>query len=312
MARRHVIFGCNGPVGVELMERLAATGDEVVGVCRSGRSEAPAGTRIEAADVRDVEAAKRLAQGASVVYCCIGIPYETWPDLWPGIIEGLLAATEAAGARLVFADNLYCYGPQDRPLEKDMPLTDYGRKPALRASLARTMLEAHRQGRAPVVLVRASDFYGPRVTNAELGETVFPRLLAGKAAQLLGRIDVPHTFAYVPDFARALVTLASADDDAFGRAWHVPSAPAVTQREVIERIGTLIGTRPKIQRLPGFGVGLLGLFNPLMRELHELIFQWQRPYLVDHSRFAQRFWGDFTPLDEGLAATVEWYRRRDA
>ena len=162
---------------------------------------------------------------------------------------------------------------------------------------------------APVVVVRASDFYGPRVTNAALGEIVFGRLLAGKSAQILGKADILHTFAYVPDLGRALVTLANAADDAYGRAWHVPSAPALTQREVVERVASILGVRPKIQTLPAFAVRMVGLVNPILRELYELMYQWQRPFLVDHSDFAARFWSDFTPLDEGLRATAEWYRK---
>lgn len=305
---KQVVFGCSGPIGVALMERLVAAGHEVVGVCRSGRSEAPGGARIEAADVRAGEAAARLAEGAEVLYSCIGIPYPLWVDLWPAIVEGLLAAAEAASARLIFADNLYCYGAQNRPLREDLPLTDYGRKPTLRAKMARTLLEAHRVGRAPVALVRASDFYGPRVTNSGLGERVFPNLLAGKPVQLLGNPDVPHAFSFAPDFARALETLGAAEEEALGQAWHLPNAAARSQREVIERIGELAGKPVKIRSLRRRMVAMLALFSPTLRELKELMHQWELPYRVDHSKWAERFGDEHTPLEEGLRATLDWYR----
>ena len=305
-----MVFGCSGPVGVALMERLAAAGHEVVGVCRSGESEAPVGARIEAADVRDAGAAARLAEGAEVIYGCMGIPYEAWVDLWPGIIEGLLTVAESAGARLVFADNLYCYGSQHRPLAEDLPLTDYGRKPTLRAKMARTLLEADRVGRARVALVRASDFYGPRVLNAALGERVFPNLLAGKPVQLLGDPDAAHAFTYVPDFAQALETVGAGEDEDFGQAWHVPNAPARTQREVIEMLGEFAGKPVKIRSLRRRTVVLLALFSPVLRELKELMHQWELPYRVDHSKWAARFGEAHTPLEEGLAATLDWYRSR--
>ena len=310
MSRKHVVFGCNGPIGTALMERLAAGGREVVGVCRSGEAVAPAGARVEAGDVRDREAAARLAAGAEVVYGCVGIPYEAWVDLWPGIIEGLLSAAEAAGARLVFADNLYAYGAKNRPLTEEMRLTDYGRKPPLRAKLARTMLEAHRVGRARVALVRASDFYGPRVTNAALGERVFPNLLRGKPVQLLGDPDAPHAFTYAPDFARALETMGAAEDEDYGQAWHVPNAPALSQREVIALAGELAGQTVKIRSLRRRTVAVLSLFSPMLRELKELMHQWELPYRVDHSKWAARFGDEPTPLAEGLRATLDWYRAR--
>jgi nucleoside-diphosphate-sugar epimerase len=310
MSGKQVVFGCNGPIGTALMERLVAAGHEVVGVCRSGESEAPAGARIEAGDVRDPEQAAGLAAGAEVVHGCVGIPYEAWMDLWPGIIEGLLTAAEASGARLVFADNLYAYGAKNRPLTEEMRLTDYGRKPTLRAKLARTMLEAHRVGRARVALVRASDFYGPRVTNAALGERVFPNLLTGKPVQLLGDPDARHAFTYAPDFARALETMAGAEDEDYGQAWHVPNAPALTQRQVIALAGELAGRQVKIRSLRRRTVALLALFSPMLRELKEMMHQWELPYRVDHAKWAARFGDDATPLEEGLRATLDWYRSR--
>ncbi len=308
MSGKQVVFGCNGPIGVALMERLAAEGHEVVGVCRSGESASPAGARIEAGDVRDPERAAQLAAGADVVYGCVGIPYEAWVNLWPGIVEGLLAAAESAEARLVFADNLYCYGAQNRPLSEDMPFTDYGRKPPLRAKLARTMLEAHRVGRARVALVRASDFYGPRVENSGLGERVFPRLLEGKAVQLLGDPEAVHAFTYAPDFARALAVMAAAEDEDYGQAWHVPNAPARTQREVVEMAAGLADRPARIRSLRRRTVSLLAPFSSVLREVKELMYQWELPYRVNHSKWAARFGEQHTPLEEGLRTTLDWYR----
>ena len=292
------------------MEDLVAAGHEVVGVCRSGRSEAPEGARIEAADVADADAARRVAAGADVVHGCVGIPYPVWLDQWPGIVDGLLAAAE--GARLVFADNLYCYGPQNEPLTEGLPLTDRGRKPALRAGMVRTMLEAHQSGRAQVAMVRASDFYGPRVLNAALGERVFANLLDGKPAQILGNGTFRHTFTFVPDFSRALRTVAEAGDDAYGQAWHAPSAPARAPRAVIQKVGELAGVEARVQPLSRPLITVLALFVPLMRELKEMGFQWDRSYEVVHEKFATRFWGDFTPFDEGLRATIDWYRAQQS
>lgn len=307
----HVVFGCNGAVGVDLLARLAARGVRVRGVCRSGVAEAPEGVEVVAGDASDRETAPRLAKGAAVVYSTVGIEYQyqRWVEQWPPIIDGLLDAAEAAGARLVFADNLYCYGPQMIPLREDLPMTVYGKKPALRARLARRLFEAHRAGRVQVAVVRASDFYGPRVLLSGLGERVFPKVLAGKPAQVLGDPDAPHSYTYVPDFARALVSVAEASD-AFGEAWHVPSAPARSHRELVGAIAKLAGSAPKLQVLSPKMLRLAALFSSKMRELKEMLFVWDRPYRIDHTKFAERFWSDFTPLDEGLAATLAWYRAR--
>jgi nucleoside-diphosphate-sugar epimerase len=301
-----VVFGCNGPVGVALMEELVHRGRQVRGVCRSGRSKAPPGAEIMAGDAADADAARRLSEGAEVVYACIGIPYPQWRERWPPIVEGLLSAAE--GRRLVFADNLYAYGPVSRPLNEELPPTTFGRKPVLRARMTFDMLAADRAGRTRVAIVRASDFYGPRVRNALLGERVFPAALEGRRAQLLGDIDQPHAYTYAPDFSRALARLGS-DEKALGQIWHVPNAPARTTREIVEAIYRLAGTQPRISVMPSWMIHGLALVSPLMRELKEMEFQRDRPYLVEDRRARETFGLTHTGLDEGLAATLEWYRQ---
>ena len=303
----NVVFGCNGPVGAELMHQLAALGGKVRGVCRSGRAEAPEGVEVVAGDASDAAEVARLAAGAATVYCCIGVDYARY-ELWPPIVEGLIGGCGRAGVPLVFADNLYCYGPVDGPLREDLPMTTFGRKPSLRARIAERLLAAHAAGTARVAIARASDFYGPRVLVSALGERVFPAVLAGRAAQVLGDPSRPHAYTYVPDFARALITLAG-HADAFGQAWHVPNAAARPTREVVEAVFRLAGTRPRLSALPPWLVGALRPFVPVMGELAEMMFQWRRPYLVDHSKYASRFGDHATPLEQGLAATLDWYRR---
>jgi nucleoside-diphosphate-sugar epimerase len=302
----HVVVGCNGPVGVATMFALRARGLEVRGASRSGRSEAPPGVEIVRADARDEAAMERLCAGAEVVYGTVGLPYPEWMSQWPKVVVGLLAG--ARNKRLVFADNLYAYGPQTRPLTEDMPLTELGRKPALRARLDRDMLRAHQSGACRVALVRASDFYGPRVRQSLLGEQVVGRVVKGQAAQALPGVDEPHSLTYIDDFARALVDVALSPDDAWGRSWHVPNAPARTVRDLVEKLYELSGERPKMTVMPGWMLTALGWFSPLMREIGEMRANLERPYLVDSSAFVARFGWNATPFEEGLEKTLDWYR----
>jgi nucleoside-diphosphate-sugar epimerase len=306
----HVVVGCNGPVGVATMFELRSRGLPVRGASRSGRSEAPDRTEIVQADARDPEAMQRLCADATVVYGTVGLPYPEWTSEWPKIVRGLL--TGARGKRLVFADNLYAYGPQTRPLTEDMPLTEVGQKPALRARLDREMLLSHTSGACRVALVRASDFYGPRVRASLLGEQVLEPVVSGGAARLLPGVDEPHSFTYIDDFARALVDLAVAPDDAYGRSWHVPNAPAKTVREIVAMLYALAGREPKVTVMPGFMLSVLGWFSPLMREIGEMRQNLEKPYLVDSSAFVARFGWEAMPLSAGLERTIEWYRRAEA
>jgi nucleoside-diphosphate-sugar epimerase len=146
-----------------------------------------------------------------------------------------LGAAESSGAKLVFADNLYAYGPVDGPLREDLPAAAGGRKGRTRAEMAARLLGAQRVGRARVVIGRTSDYYGPRGTGSTAGETVFGRILAGKKPQWTGRLDQPHTFHYLPDIARGLLVLADRRE-ADGQVWHLPAAGPLTAQQFFDLI----------------------------------------------------------------------------
>jgi nucleoside-diphosphate-sugar epimerase len=309
--RPQVVLGA-GPVGLALVDELRRLGRAVRVVTRSGRADVPEGVELVQADIADPAQAARACRDATIVYGCVGLDYTGWPERWPPMMAGMLAGAEAAGARFVFMDNLYMYGPVEEPMREDMPLTDYGRKPATRAAITRLWQEAHAAGRVPVVAVRASDFYGPRVRNAALGDLSFGRLMQDKSAQVLGDPDQPHSVAYVPDIARALVTLADAPLDAYGQAWHVPHAPARTVRELVEIFAHEVGRQAKLQTAPAFLLRLMGLFDPNAGEVVEMLYQWQRPFHVDDRKYRARFGGEATPFEQGIAATARWHQVQQA
>jgi nucleoside-diphosphate-sugar epimerase len=308
-ARTIAVIGY-GAVGRETAARLATRGDAVRIVQRKEPKIFPAGCTFAAADVTDREATLRACAGVDAVVCCLGFPYDSalWRRVWPATMANLIDGCASSGARLVFADNLYMYGPQTSPLTEQMPLTTYGRKPALRAEITMLWKAAHDSGRVRAVAVRAADFYGPDVANSVISVFGVARLVAGKAAFMPYPPDRPHDFAYVPDVARALVTLVDAPDDAYGQAWHVPNAPTRTLREVLTLAATLIGVPARITVLPAALAPILGVFSVEIREIGEMRFQWDRPYLVDSSKFAARFWNDPTPFERGLADTIAFYR----
>jgi nucleoside-diphosphate-sugar epimerase len=298
-----------GAVGRETARLLAERGEAVRIAQRGEPANLPEGAEFIATDVLDAASVRRACAGARAVMCCIGFPYDSriWEKAWPKAMENLLAACGEAQARFIFADNLYMYGPQDRPLSEDMPLTAYGRKPRVRAEITRLWQKAHAEGRIEAVAVRASDFYGPDVETSVLSVYGVKRLLQGKAAFIPYSPDHPHDFAYVPDFARALITLRDAPSDAYGQAWHVPNAPTQTLRALIGKAAGIIGVKPRVKVLPRPLLHLAGLFERQVYELIEMRFQTDRPYYADASKFAQRFWGDATSFDAGLQETITFY-----
>ena len=206
----HAVVGL-GPVGRAVVEELVARGVPVRAISRRPAVDLPAGVETVAADVTDPLAAARALTGARVVYHTASAPYDRWPELLPPIMPGIVAGATAAGARLVYADNLYAYGRVDGPLTEDLPSRAKGPNGRVRAALAEGLLEAHHSGTLQATIGRASDYYGPRGLESMAGERLFVPALRGKPAQLLGDPDQPHTLTYLPDFARGLVELALRD-----------------------------------------------------------------------------------------------------
>lgn len=271
----------------------------------------PPGGTFEAADVEDADAMRRACNGVDAVACCIGLPYDAavWARVWPRAMSNLIEGCAASGARLVYADNLYLYGPQTRPLTEVLPLTTYGKKPRTKAEITKLWRDAHAAGKVRAVTARASDFYGPDAPTSVISTYGVARFLSGRGALVPYPADHPHDFTYVPDFACALVTLIDAPDDAYGQAWHVPNARTQTLRQVLTLAAARIGVEPKVTVLPRWLATLTGLFNKEIAEIAEMRFQWDRPYLVDSSKFAARFWRDATTFDKGLDATIASLRR---
>lgn len=307
---RVVVFGY-GAVGREIATQLAARGDEVT---VSQRHEPPAlakGLRFVPCDITHPEAVVRACAGQDTVICAVGFPYDrrVWEVNWPPAMRALMAGCAAAGARFVFADTLYALGPQTAPLTEDMPLTSYGRKPRVRAEVTRIWIEAHAAGRVRAAAARASDFYGPDVPHSVLSVYGVERMLAGRPAVVPYSPDFPHDFTYVPDYARAVTMLVDAPDDAYGQAWNVPNAATRTLRQLLELAAALAGVRARIVVIPAWAQPALALFAPALREIPEMRFQWDRPYLVDASKFVARFGDIATPFERGLAETIRFYRR---
>jgi nucleoside-diphosphate-sugar epimerase len=299
-----------GAVGRETSAMLAARGDKVRIVQRSKPKVLPEGYTFHAADSTDRDAIIAACAGVDTVICCIGLPYDSavWKRAWPVTIANLIDGCTLSTARFIFADNLYMYGPQTTPLIEETPLTSYGRKPALRAAITEQWKSAHDAGRLRAVAVRAADFYGPDVATSVISSLGIARLLAGQPALSPYSPEHPHDFVYVPDFSRALVSLVDAPDYAYGQAWHVPHAPTRSLRDVLTLAASLIGVRTRITVLPAALSPIIGLFSKEVGEIGEMRFQWDRPYIVDASKFGLRFWNDATSFERGLGETIAFYR----
>ncbi|MEV3989895.1 NAD-dependent epimerase/dehydratase family protein [Streptomyces sp. NPDC049837] len=307
----HVVIGF-GPAGAATARQLVEKGHEVRVVTTSGRSPEP-GIEHLALDATDSERLTEAARGAAAIYGCAAPPYHRWASGLPPLASSLRATAEATGAVLVMLGNLYGYGPVDGPMTEELPLAATGTKGRVRAAAWEQALELHEQGRIKAVEVRASDFFGPGVTDGgHLAARVVPQLLRGKPVSTLGDPDAPHSWSYLPDVARALVE-AAGTERAWGRAWHVPTEPPLSVREMVGRLAAEAGTGPvRVRRLSPAVLRVVSLFSPLIRELAEIRHQFDRPFVVDSSAYEAEFGVRATPVEEQVKATVDWWRERTA
>ena len=304
----HVVFG-TGAVGMSVMDELIRRGPRRVRmVNRSGRASVPDGVEVVGGDATDEGFAREASKGASVVYFALNPPYNKWPELFPRLQAGALEGAASAGAKLIAMENLYMYGPTGgRPITEDLPHAPNTRKGRVRARMSKELMEAHTSGKVRVAIGRASDFFGPRVLTSAAGEQVFDRAVQGKSAQVAGNPDQPHTYTYIPDIGRGLVVL-GAREEALGRAWHLPSPETLTTRQFVEMIFEEVGKPARVQAAPKVLLRAMGLFNPALREIVEMLYEFEEPFVVDDSRFVREFGEQATPLREAIQRTVRWYR----
>jgi nucleoside-diphosphate-sugar epimerase/mannose-6-phosphate isomerase-like protein (cupin superfamily) len=303
-----VIFGF-GQVGQALARELIGRGRKVRVVSRSGSGPVLDGVDHVKGDATSPAFCRAVCTGAAVVYLCLNAPYDRWAEELPPLQEAVLAGAEAASSKLVVLENLYMYGPHDGPLTESLPHAATETKGVTRAKMSEALLAVHGSGRVRVAIGRASDFFGPGVVASQLGERAFAPLVAGKAAQMIGDPDAAHSYAYVPDVARALATLGQSDE-ADGRVWHLPSVDTRSTREMLRLAGRIAGVEARVSAIPPILLALLARVNPMVREVRAVGYQLDRPFVVDSSAFEETFGVRATPLEEALATTVAWYRAR--
>ncbi|UCG25802.1 MAG: NAD-dependent epimerase/dehydratase family protein [Chloroflexota bacterium] len=310
---RVVVLGA-GPLGTALAGQLAAQGKDarLLSVMNNRAYDMP-GTKPEAIDGANEDQVRQAVAGASTVYLCLNAHYVDWYALYPPRLQAAMSAAAAASAKLVYHDSIYNYGPVDGPLTEDLPNSDKTRKGKLRGEMADKLLEAAGSGQLQAVIGRSADMYGPGALNSSfnstLGQRHFYPALAGRAVSVLGDIDAPHTYAFVDDVARGLITLAEREE-ALGQVWHIPAAPTLSHRQLMTIAYEEAGQEPKIRgsRVSTYFVKVIGRFQADVGEVAEMSYQFDKPLTVDHGKFEAAFGSYPTPHQEAIGRTLVWYR----
>lgn len=299
--RPFVVLGA-GQIGALVAQKLTARGEPVKVVRRSSGG-----------DLSDFMFAQKAAAGARAIIHCAVPPYHQWLTQLEPLNAGVLHAAKTSKAPLIVLDNLYGYGKPTAPLTETSPVNPCSRKGELRARIAEQQLDAHRRGDARVAIARASDFYGPNVTlAATFGERFLGRVVKGQSGECFGDPTLPHSYSYAGDVADGLITLALESERSVGEVWHLPVAQTESTESIVKRFGRALGFAKELQTntIPSLVLRVMALFVPAVKELLEMRYQWQLPFVLDDSKFRSSFGAKAkaTSLDDGVAATVAWLK----
>lgn len=308
--RLHVVLGASGGLGSAVVWQLIQQGKRVRAVSRSAE-RVDLGHRIEVVrgDITDPALMSTICQGASVIYHCANASYPEWTTALLPMMDGVIIGAETSGAKVVYGDNLYMYGRVSGLITPDLPDRATGKKGLVRSKIAAQLMDAHRSGRIQATIGRASDFFGPGVLNSMMGEVVFQALVEGKTLNLIGKLDVPHTYTFVEDFAKGLVTLGEREE-ALGEIWHIPSAETLTTRQFLDLIFAEVQHTPKLRIASPLMLNFLGLFSQMMYELKEISYEFEQPFVVDSQKYERMFGSDSTPHREAIRRTIAWFYDR--
>lgn len=313
MEKLHVVLGANGSAGNAVVRELVRQGKRVRAISRNGiLKNGPTNVEVAKGDVTNPLSVREICSGATVVYHCAQPEYHRWVEEFPAMNEAIIEGLQGTGVTLVFADNLYMYGKSATPLTEKSPLAATSRKGKVRIELAARLLQAHQNGGFKVVIGRGSDYFGPWVNGSAADERVIGSVLKGKKTSWLLNADVSHSVTFIDDFARGLILLGERPEAA-GQIWHIPTNGAPTGQEFLTLLFEEAKLAPKTGVISGLLLKIVGFFIPAVREMVEIGYQFDSPFVSDASKFETAF-PEFkvTPLREALRQTLTWYSQHEA
>lgn len=316
-----IIFGSTGAIGRHLIEILVKEQPtwQITAVTRdpwTGTFDGMTNVNVVEGDPNSREQVLELSRDQDIIYSCVGFDrYEAkyWGEHWPIVVDNLLeASTQKPNQKLVFGDNLYAYGPTMK-ISPQSPIVapSTTSKPGVRAFIHKKFEKRIMEQENPIVIVGASDFFGPYVTKTSMLGDVFTKVIIESKPRpiALGSASAVHDFAYAPDFSRALY-IASIHDAAYGKFWICPhSIRNKTISSIAQDIAHLVSsTNSKVNVIPGWGVRILGLVIGFMKEMVEMLPFWTNDYMVDDSDFCRTFGVTATPYEQALQEYVTFYQ----
>ncbi|MGH9715453.1 MAG: NAD-dependent epimerase/dehydratase family protein [Candidatus Acidiferrales bacterium] len=303
------ILGAGGAISNKLVNQLAAR-KQVFRLVSRRPLQISGATEVMAADVTDREQAVRAVAGSSVVHLVVGVKYDhkLWAEVWPRIMANTIEACKRAGAKLIFFDNVYVYGRVEGPMTEETPFNPCTKKGEVRAKIASMLIDEWKRGAITAMIARSADFYGPNTRNGIPNRLVFDLMARNRKPIWFANCSVPHSYTYTPDAAESLLKLTETTS-AWNQTWHVPTAPnPPTGKGFISLAAKEFGVAPKCRVVGKLTVRLVGLINSVVREMWEMMYQYDSPYIFDSSKYAKAFGFQGTPYADAIRATADSFK----
>ncbi len=299
---KQTILGAGGAVGIELAKSLKEYTSDIRLVSRNP-------TKINStdepfpADLTKKEEVFKAIEGSKIAYITIGFPYKTkvWRQTWIPFIKNVIAACLEHDSKLVFFDNVYAIGGDNvNHITENSPISPTSKKGEIRAEVDRLLLESMNKNNLQTIIARAPDFFGGTSRqNSIIMNLVYDNLIKGKKAQWLCNSTLFHSMGYVPDLAKGTALLGNTPE-AFNQIWNLPTdTQKITGEEWINLFANTIGVKNNYTVLPSWLVKTLGLFIPIMKEIADMNYQYDRDYYFDSTKFNDYF--NFTPTSNAIA-----------
>ena len=301
------ILGANGTIGSVLTKELVGYTNKIRLVSRNPR-KVNESDELFPADLSNPAFVDQAVEGSDVVYLVVGFDYnlKVWEEKWPTLMRATINACIKHNARLVFFDNVYSYDINAIPhMTEESEYNPPSRKGAVRKQISQMLMDEVKAGKLMALIARSADFYGPGNDKSFANEMVYKNFLKGRRANWFIDADKKHSFTYTPDAAKATALLGNTDD-AYNTIWHLPTDKnTITGREFIELFSKEMKVPNKLVVMPMWMVRLAGIFVPVLKEMREMMYQYDRDYFFDSSKFDKRFNFKTTTYQEGVRNTVE-------
>ena len=304
------ILGSGGAIGTQLAKELLHYTGKIRLVARNPK-KVNESNELFSADLTKEEEVDVAVAGSEVVYLTVGLKYSTkvWQRDWPVVMRNVIVACKKHGAKLVFFDNVYLYAPGEmHNMTENSRIDPISRKGKIRAELVKMILEEVQSGKLKALIARSADFYGPHVKSSPLTVMVLENFQKNKKAFWQSDATKEHSFTFTPDAAKATALLGNTDD-AYNQTWHLPTSPEkLTGKDFIESIATQLNVKPRYYTLSKTVISILGIFIPLVKELREMQYQYDRNYFFNSNKFDKQFSFRPTRYKEGIREMVngEW------